>query len=261
MNILKPQKLNFYELKNKYLIDINEGEEINYCNFQNEKCNDIILYDIEFEHCNFNNICMQKGKLEKITFRDVIFEQCDFSNTEFEYSFFIRCQFNNCKVSGCNFIENRLYNVTFIETNASYINLAMASIENVLFKDSNLRNSYFQETTAKNIEGYQLVEVDGKQAGKFTIEPITVTYYYLYKTKATVQYIDKITGQILEQSTTEGLEGDNFVTESKDFENYILVEEPAEKTVKMTKEEQILKYYYIHISGGVIEKHIEVDKY
>ena len=114
------------------------------------------------------------------------------------------------------------------------------------------------ETTAKNIEGYQLVEVDGKQAGKFTIEPITVTYYYLYKTKATVQYIDKITGQILEQSTTEGLEGDNFVTESKDFENYILVEEPAEKTVKMTKEEQILKYYYIHISGGVIEKHIDI---
>ena len=47
--------------------------------------------------------------------------------------------------------ENRLYNVTFIETNASYINLAMASIENVLFKDSNLRNSYFQETTVKNI--------------------------------------------------------------------------------------------------------------
>ena len=47
--------------------------------------------------------------------------------------------------------ENRLYNVTVIETNASYINLAMASIENVLFKDSNLRNSYFQETTAKNI--------------------------------------------------------------------------------------------------------------
>ena len=114
------------------------------------------------------------------------------------------------------------------------------------------------ETTAKNIEGYQLVEVDGNQTGKYTIEPITVTYYYLYKTKATVQYIDKITGQILEQSTTEGLEGDDFVTESKDFENYILVEEPAEKTVKMTKEEQILKYYYIHISGGVIEKHIDI---
>ena len=114
------------------------------------------------------------------------------------------------------------------------------------------------QTEAKEIDGYQLVEHTGNEKGKFEVEPLTITYYYLYKTKATVQYIDKITGQILEQSTIEGLEGDNFITESKDFENYVLVEEPPEKTVKMTKEEQILKYYYIHISGGVIEKHIDV---
>ena len=114
------------------------------------------------------------------------------------------------------------------------------------------------QTTPKVIDGYQLVEHTGNEKGKFEVEPLTITYYYLYKTKATVQYIDKITGQILEQSTTEGLEGDDFITESKDFENYVLVEEPAEKTVKMTKEEQVLKYYYIHVSGGVIEKHIDV---
>ena len=114
------------------------------------------------------------------------------------------------------------------------------------------------QTKAKEIDGYQLVEHTGNEKGKFEVEPLTITYYYLYKTKATVQYIDKITGQILEQSTTEGLEGDDFVTESKDFENYVLVEEPPEKTVKMTKEEQTLKYYYIHVSGGVIEKHIDV---
>ena len=114
------------------------------------------------------------------------------------------------------------------------------------------------QTKAKEIDGYQLVEHTGNEKGKFEVEPLTITYYYLYKTKATVQYIDKITGQILEQSTTEGLEGDDFITESKDFENYVLVEEPPEKTVKMTKEEKILKYYYIHISGGVIEKHIDI---
>ena len=114
------------------------------------------------------------------------------------------------------------------------------------------------QTEAKEIDGYQLAEHTGNEKGKFEVEPLTITYYYLYKTKATVQYIDKITDQILEQSTTEGLEGDDFVTESKDFENYVLVEEPPEKTVKMTKEEQILKYYYIHVSGGVIEKHIDV---
>ena len=114
------------------------------------------------------------------------------------------------------------------------------------------------QTTPKEIDGYQLVEYTGNEKGKFEVEPLTITYYYLYKTKATVQYIDKITGEILEESTTEGLEGDDFVTESKDFENYILDEEPPEKVVKMTKEEQILKYYYVHISGGVIEKHIDI---
>ena len=114
------------------------------------------------------------------------------------------------------------------------------------------------QTSAKEIEGYKLIEHTGNENGKFEVEPLTITYYYLYKTKAAVQYIDKITGKVLEQSTTEGLEGDDFVTESKDFENYVLVEEPPEKTVKMTKEEQILKYYYIHVSGGVIEKHIDV---
>ena len=113
-------------------------------------------------------------------------------------------------------------------------------------------------TGAKTIDGYTLVEHSGNERGKFEVNPLTVTYYYLYNTKATVQYIDKITGQILEQSTTEGLEGDDFVTESKSFDNYILVEEPAQKIIKMTKEEQVLKYYYIHVSGGVIEKHIDV---
>ena len=113
------------------------------------------------------------------------------------------------------------------------------------------------QTNPKEIEGYQLVEHSGNEKGKFEVNPLTVTYYYLHKAKATVQYIDKTTGQIIEQSTTEGLEGDEFVTESKDFENYILIEEPKEKTIKMTKEEQIIKYYYIHISGGVIEKHID----
>ncbi len=113
-------------------------------------------------------------------------------------------------------------------------------------------------TGAKTIDGYTLVEHSGNERGKFEVNPLTVTYYYLYNTRATVQYIDKITGQILEQSTTEGLEGDDFVTESKSFDNYILVEEPAQKTVKMTKEEQVLRYYYIHVSGGVIEKHIDM---
>lgn len=113
-------------------------------------------------------------------------------------------------------------------------------------------------TGPKTIEGYTLVEHTGNEKGKFEINPLTITYYYLYNTKATVQYIDKITDEILEERTEEGLEGDEFKTESKNFENYILVEEPEEKNIYMTKEDKVLKYYYIHISGGVIEKHVDI---
>ena len=147
-------------------------------------------------------------------------------------------------------VKDAVINVRYLEKGTEKV---LADSDRI---DGKVDDDY--QTTPKVIDGYQLVEHTGNEKGKFEVEPITITYYYLYKTKATVQYIDKTTGQILEQSTTKGLEGDDFVTESKDFENYVLVEEPAEKTVKMTKEEQILKYYYIHVSGGVIEKHIDV---
>ena len=147
-------------------------------------------------------------------------------------------------------VKDAVINVRYLEKGT---NIELADADRI---DGKVDENY--ETTAKNIEGYQLVEHTGNEKGKFEIEPITVTYYYLYKAKATVQYIDKITGQIIEQSTKEGFIGDEFVTESKNFENYVLVEEPSEKTVKLTREEQVLKYYYIHVSGGVIEKHIDV---
>ena len=147
-------------------------------------------------------------------------------------------------------VKDAVVNVRYLEKGTD---IELADADRI---DGKVEDLY--QTSAKNIEGYQLVEHTGNEKGKFEVEPLTITYYYLYKTKATVQYIDKTTGAILEQSTTEGLEGDEFETESKNFENYILVEEPAKKTVKMTKEEQVLKYYYIHVSGGVIEKHIDV---
>ena len=113
-------------------------------------------------------------------------------------------------------------------------------------------------TDAKEIEGYTLVGNSGNTTGQLEVEPLTVIYYYLQNTRATVQYIDITTGEILDERTDEGLVGDEFVTETKTFDDYILVQEPAQKTVNMTKDEIVLKYYYLHISGGVIEQHIDV---
>lgn len=114
------------------------------------------------------------------------------------------------------------------------------------------------QTEEKEIENYQFIEDTGNTTGKLTENPITVIYYYLQKTKVTVNHIDKITGITLENESTNGLVGDEFTSSSKDFENYVLVEKPEIETVNMTKDEIILNYYYTHISAGVIEKHIDI---
>ena len=54
-------------------------------------------------------------------------------------------------MTGFNFIEARLYNVSFEETNINYANLSTTSMENVMFQNTGLRNSNFQENSLKNI--------------------------------------------------------------------------------------------------------------
>ena len=96
-----------------------------------------------------------------------------------------------------------------------------------------------------------------------TLTDTTVTYYYLQNTKATVRYVerDPETGEIvkdLEKPTVkEGLVGDEFVTNSKDFIGYKLVESPEKTTINLTKEEQTLIYYYEAVYTGLIENHID----
>ena len=111
----------------------------------------------------------------------------------------------------------------------------------------------------KEIENYTFVESTNNTEGTMAREEITVIYYYLQKTKVTVNYIDKNTEEKLEVITKEGLVGDTYIAVAKDFEDYVLVERPEKETVEMTKEEIVLNYYYVHISSGVIEKHIDIN--
>ena len=114
------------------------------------------------------------------------------------------------------------------------------------------------ETEQKDIKNYTFVEDTGNTTGTMTKDVIEVIYYYAQNTKATVQYIDRETGEILKEETQEGKVGDLFETQAEDFENYVLVESPEEPNIVMDKTgEQVVKYYYAHISAGVIEKHID----
>ena len=114
------------------------------------------------------------------------------------------------------------------------------------------------ETEQKDIENYTFVESTNNTEGTMTKDVIEVIYYYAQNTKATVQHIDRETGEILKEETQEGKVGDLFETHAEDFEGYVLVEVPEEPDIIMDKTgEQVVKYYYAHVSAGVIEKHID----
>ena len=127
----------------------------------------------------------------------------------------------------------------------------------------NTDTDHRKETIEKDGKKYTLVGDSGNKTGNMTVQDITVTYYYLQNTKATVRYVerDPETAEIvkdLEQPTVkEGLVGDEFVTNEKAFIGYKLVESPEKTTIEMTKEEQTLIYYYEPVYTGLIENHID----
>lgn len=115
------------------------------------------------------------------------------------------------------------------------------------------------QTEAQPIENYTCVENSNNTSGVMTEDEITVIYYYLKNTNVTVQYIDKITNQKISTDTViRGVIGDDYSTNGKNITDYILVEEPTEKSGKMSSEEIVLTYYYKHVSEGVLEKHIDI---
>ena len=124
-----------------------------------------------------------------------------------------------------------------------------------------------EEKYGKTVESYTDKVKENYVLEKTENLPLTITndqeknvikIYYATKAQATVQYIDKDTGEIIYEETEDGYVGKEFDTEAKDFEKYVLVEEPEEKTIEMQEETIVIKYYYVRVSSGVIEKHIDI---
>ncbi len=130
---------------------------------------------------------------------------------------------------------------------------------------------------SKEFEGYDLVteDKDGNSRlpenaeGSMTQELIEVKYYYIKIASVKAEYIDQETGEKLtEDEIKNGHENDDYTTESKEFEKYILVKTPENATGKMkvTKNEDgtyssqtIITYYYKKQTGKIIEKHIDIN--
>lgn len=101
-------------------------------------------------------------------------------------------------------------------------------------------------TNKIDITGYTFVNSSDNTSGVMPHEDVHVKYYYKYSdAKATINYIDQTTGQVLDTVKKVGAEGEVIPLEDRSFDDYVLVEKPTEQ-YKYTKKEQIINYYYKH---------------
>lgn len=112
----------------------------------------------------------------------------------------------------------------------------------------------------KEIEGYELLEEPEAKTGVFKEEVQIKTYYYGKKTTVTVKYLEKNTEkELLPEETIKGHEGEEYNVRRKDIDGYVFVERPANAEGTMTADPITVIFYYVKVSKGVIEKHIDIN--
>ena len=112
-------------------------------------------------------------------------------------------------------------------------------------------------TDKKDIKGYTFVKVTGEPNGR-VVSNIDVKYFYKKNSKIKVNDIDKKTNKKLDESINDGLEGDDFKLEKKNFKNYVFIEGPKESSIKFLDKDVEINYYYIKESDLIV-KHIDKD--
>lgn len=111
-------------------------------------------------------------------------------------------------------------------------------------------------TNSKDIKNYKLIEEPYNKNGTMPHKDVNVKYYYKYSNcKVKVNYIDKLTGHLLDTATLTGVEGEEAKAEEKSFTDYVLSERPITKTT-FNKKEQEINFYYKH-TGKLTVNHID----
>lgn len=108
-------------------------------------------------------------------------------------------------------------------------------------------------TEAKEISGYTLIENPVNAEGKFTVEPITVTYRYkadesdtpdAKKAEVTVKYVDENGDEVAKSMTFTGKIGDEYTTEAVTIPDYELVKTPDNASGKIEEGGVTVTYVY-----------------
>lgn len=101
------------------------------------------------------------------------------------------------------------------------------------------------KTIPKEINGYELEkEIPKNSLGILKNEPIEVNYYYTYKSKVIIDYIDKDTGENLKQEIKNGYETEKIKTNEIEIPYYKLEEKPEIEEYILTKKPIKVTYKY-----------------
>jgi len=116
------------------------------------------------------------------------------------------------------------------------------------------------ETKAKEIYGYELIEVPENANGSMTEQPIIVEYRYKLKdAKVIVKYVDENGKDLTDPVIKEGKVFENYVTEEKTFPGYEIITKPETSEGEMTEETITVEYVYTLKDGKVIVKYIDTE--
>ncbi len=111
-------------------------------------------------------------------------------------------------------------------------------------------------SSAKNFDGYVLVEKPEEETVTMAKDVITLNYYYKKVSAGVIEkHIDIKSGELLDSKLHEGNEGDKYKTKEKSFYGYDIVADqmPENAEGEMTVEVIEVKYYYIRKASVKVE--------
>ncbi|MDO4282284.1 MAG: MucBP domain-containing protein [Clostridia bacterium] len=104
-------------------------------------------------------------------------------------------------------------------------------------------------TKSEDIGGYVVTKVPENSTGTMGRENIEVVYEYKKVSEGLiVKYVDKITGEVLDEKQYTGNENNVITLEEKKIDGYELVQSPENKEIILTVALQEVKFYYQKIS-------------
>ena len=113
--------------------------------------------------------------------------------------------------------------------------------------------------SAKSIDGFTYVPQDEQTEGKFKLTPQTIVFNYAKNVTITANHIDDKTGDILDVDTDiTKKQGDTYSMPAKDLANYVLSSQSDNASGTVGHNDITVNFYYTHVTGGVIEKHVDI---